>query len=783
MVAIKRSMVFEGVLVTLLLLLSFMIVEMTLGGSLTGGYTSIGSINFMYMGSDDTLYTIADTYNNSSYTSIKAIAHDGTPLWSYDTPDQLRLSNCQNSPICWNNVLKGIDDSPLYAPALSSDNGTIYIYLQPDDEPRGLFSDDGRSLPVNEEVIAISRSGNVLWNVSFDSRKNVAGSIAHYKYGNGTSAIVYIHGIPIWLEDVSIYAHNGCVYVFHEYNETVLDASDGKVLWNVENVSDPASVDENGFVYLALARNATEEPITQHLLDFRVPGDMICAYYPNGTLYWHVNVGESITRLPVQDGSGLESLPLYHDGTVYAPLGNGLRAYDLQGNEKWAVQLDRNGRLSGLPGSPENNTYGILGIFTSMPFDSSGNVYLQGVVNGTDRKYLFAIAPNGSLLSDMVYGGGEFNAISNGIGYTIGAYNNSLPISPSDSYTGPHRLEDLATNILTAYDLKTGKKLWNYTIPIYGYQTVVLNESNVYNALPLRASDAIYNNQNPYFIDYYEHNPQKLFLIYDTNARIFTTDDRIYVSFITDNVEYPVLFNQSKCAFARGIYAFDRSGRLLWYMPSASPISWMAIGKDTIFYSTGGGRLYVTGKGAATGFTLAALAYLFLRFFCVGAVARARARVNNNEMRNKVYAFITANPASTAYEVSRGMSASIGTVRYHMLILGMDHKIVPRKMDGKYVRYFTNSNSYSHEQQLVLSMLRRETMGKILSMLSKCPGASNLEIATGLGMPESVTSRCLKELAEKGIVRNESHGRERAYSVNDAYTAFITEALKHLGAL
>ncbi len=35
------------------------------------------------------------------------------------------------------------------------------------------------------------------------------------------------------------------IYLYHDYNETVFDAS-GKLLFNIENMSDPVSVDEDG---------------------------------------------------------------------------------------------------------------------------------------------------------------------------------------------------------------------------------------------------------------------------------------------------------------------------------------------------------------------------------------------------------------------------------------------------------------------------------------------------------------------------------------------------------
>ena len=131
----------------------------------------------------------------------------------------------------------------------------------------------------------------------------------------------------------------------HDYNETVVDAN-GTILWSIDNVADPVSVDENGFVYTVPARspdNGYIQPsasamghITMQSMvsiigilmdvmldDYRVPSAIVDAYYPNGTLYWRGLSGEPYLP-PVHRG---RRLPLYNNGTIYVPLENGIVAY------------------------------------------------------------------------------------------------------------------------------------------------------------------------------------------------------------------------------------------------------------------------------------------------------------------------------------------------------------------------------------------------------------------------------------------------------------------------
>ena len=117
--------------------------------------------------------------------------------------------------------------------------------------------------------------------------------------------------------------------------------------------------------------------------------------------------------------------------------------------------------------------------------------------------------------------------------------------------------------------------------------------------------------------------------------------------------------------------------------------------------------------------------------------------------------YVVANPGSTLRDISRGMRMNLGTVRYHIFILGLNHRIVTYQADGKHVRYFINSGTYSKEDQLVMSLIRREGMRKILCVLLVRPGMSNAELSSVSGIQESAVSRYMKELAEKGIVVKE----------------------------
>jgi predicted transcriptional regulator len=255
-------------------------------------------------------------------------------------------------------------------------------------------------------------------------------------------------------------------------------------------------------------------------------------------------------------------------------------------------------------------------------------------------------------------------------------------------------------------------------------------------------------------------------------------NDVIYVHTVSYNFEYPVVFNESKCAYVNVMYALDRNGTLIWQKPVGSRVTLMEAKNGTVYYSTGDGKVNAAKIDAAAGIALLAIAYVVLRFFFIGSVARAKGRLNANENRNAVYDFILENPGSTLYDISRTLGMNIGTVRYHLFILGMNHRIVAYHTGVKYVRYFTNSGSYSRAEQSIISLVRRDVMRKILGLLIEKPGLSNMQIAHALNTPESSVSKYMKELSFEGIVMKCPTG---SYSIKAEYQPLISNALEHTG--
>jgi len=156
-------------------------------------------------------------------------------------------------------------------------------------------------------------------------------------------------------------------------------------------------------------------------------------------------------------------------------------------------------------------------------------------------------------------------------------------------------------------------------------------------------------------------------------------------------------------------------------------------------------------------------------------------RLDKNKNRTSVMDYVSQNPGSTLYEISRGMGMNKGTVRYHLFILGVNHRITSHS-DGKFVRYFLNSNTFSKEDRMIISLIRRDTTKKVMQALLEKPGMTSAELGKTLGQPDSAIRKHLNELCAKGIAARENISDSRySYSIKAEHVAHIESLMKNHG--
>jgi predicted transcriptional regulator len=657
-----------------------------------------------------------------SYNYPVDVQVNGDVIMVFSLPSGLTLISPNGT------VLKKIDDI-ISMPAVD-DEGIFYARNGTIELP------DWYALYANSSIGAYYPDGKVKWRKSYTSLGI-----------NDTMAIVELSDLP------QPYYRNGTVYVWSDDGVAALDRS-GALLWSRHIEGDRIvgyGFDRNGTLYLSyVIFNYTRPDLSPSGIVFISPDGRIAGNTPD------------VNALPLQ---AYNAWTVPYNGTGLTFTSDLILAFDNDYRKLWELRLD-GAKILG---------YG---------FDRNGTLYAGYTGYTPGKKYIEApgfmtITPDGSVIDNRKSGIIPFNAgradsAPEGIYYSVTWDLPGVRIADpaaSDVYPGfdvrsvieylkahggkwenaSGGYTDLWRPVVHAYDLNTGSVLWNRSLAQVPMEAVLTPDNagritverqaiEDNNAMSLEAWYAV--NGIPAGSKGFTRTPL---------SDVLVTDDLIYVNVWSYNCEVPAFYNRSRCIFAGGIYALAPNGTVLWLRATDSRVFGLEERNGTLFYGSGDGKVTAIPAGVAGGAVIA-VSYLFFRFFLAGAVARTRARLGQNANRNRVLKYVKENPGVSMFEMSQSLGMNIGTVRYHLLILGMNHRITAYRADEKYVRYFTNAGSYSPRDQLVISLMKREPLRKILITLREKPGLTNLELSRELDAHESSTMRNVKELMKKGLV-------------------------------
>ncbi|OPY27511.1 MAG: Helix-turn-helix domain protein [Methanocella sp. PtaU1.Bin125] len=757
-----RPFKFEAALILIFIVLSCMLILMiastphreAAGWEIPGN----GSVDYMFVGGEDMLYTFRGN-------DIAAFRSDGSLVWSFNVPGEWSVINS----------VEGTGYGWYTGPIVAEDAGNLYVvavsHLTAKD--RELLN---RSIPPSFSrlavIIAIAPDGRQKWQCPF-----------HIEI----PAALMTHDTEMPCT-VSLRVLNGRIYLFHDYSVQIIDENLTEITL-LDDLAAPPAIDGEGYVYAVRAirpYNINSFPEMPSDVDLShqymwhsnvLPTSVINAYAPDGSLVWSRDIGHSAVRQAIRENTSeaYSTLPLYFNHTLFVPVSDGVIELDRQGN----ILLE-----SHLTGS------GTYSLFELMPVDDRGNVYIkkthsQPMIN---VEYICIVAPDGRVTTTqwpyVLFGGldGQANlpvpvSASDGVIYAF----NSTGYMDAKTFDWIMRTERFNPDRLMAFDAMTGAGLWNFTVPPADKHIVRLDRENLEDALPgytpemaeesmARETRMGWRPDIPFFQGY------------TGNIKVYPGENVTYLNYYFAIYESPIVYGKSRCIYARGLYALDDQGQVLWSKPVEGLVTAMAANNSTFFYGTNDGKIgSVTGSVMVAGIAFVAIVYLFLRFFMLGTVTRARGQLDKNANRKAVLQYIIDNPGATAVDISRAQRMNLGTIRYHLFILTLNHKIVALKDGDKYLRYFTNAGTYSPEERSLLALMRREPMRKTLEQLLERPGISNQELARRLEISTTSTHHHLNELMARGVVEK-APGADRsyAYSVKEEYRSHVLKMMDRL---
>ena len=135
-----------------------------------------------------------------------------------------------------------------------------------------------------------------------------------------------------------------------------------------------------------------------------------------------------------------------------------------------------------------------------------------------------------------------------------------------------------------------------------------------------------------------------------------------------------------------------------------------------------------------------------------------------NQNRRKIYQVITANPGLKFNALERLTGMKEGTLKYHLLILGIKRRIISFG-SGRSLRYFENNGRYNVLEKKVFLHMQDPTTRRILKILASSPEVSRKEIAEIMGIAGPSISWHTKRLSGDGIITTRKIGRSVRYTL------------------
>ena len=134
------------------------------------------------------------------------------------------------------------------------------------------------------------------------------------------------------------------------------------------------------------------------------------------------------------------------------------------------------------------------------------------------------------------------------------------------------------------------------------------------------------------------------------------------------------------------------------------------------------------------------------------------------DTRQRIYNLIEQNPGLHFREVQRRTGLAVGSLQYHLDYLNKKHLIRIEKR-GKFTRYYSVQGHQLGDAQLTMSLLRQESLRKIMIFLLTKRRANNTRIAEALGLSPSTISWHLDKLVEAGLLEKKRKGRKIFYKI------------------
>ena len=144
----------------------------------------------------------------------------------------------------------------------------------------------------------------------------------------------------------------------------------------------------------------------------------------------------------------------------------------------------------------------------------------------------------------------------------------------------------------------------------------------------------------------------------------------------------------------------------------------------------------------------------------------AAATLLNQTTRMNIFDFVKENPGVHFRALSSYLNMPVGVLQYHLGLL-VNGGLLSTFRDGRYKRYF-ESRKFTGTEMKVISAMRHQTSGRILTTLLKKPQTSHKDLAAQLCISSQALSWQMRYLGEMGFVKREVEALSVKYSLDEA---------------
>jgi len=158
-----------------------------------------------------------------------------------------------------------------------------------------------------------------------------------------------------------------------------------------------------------------------------------------------------------------------------------------------------------------------------------------------------------------------------------------------------------------------------------------------------------------------------------------------------------------------------------------------------------------------------------------GVGFREDSRLLNQSTRIEIFNFVRNNPGTHFRDICDSLGLSIGVVQYHLELLTRSGLLSVHR-DRRYRRYF-ESGRFGKTEITTISLLRHETSGMILAVLSERGSIFHKDLALKLDISSQGLTWQINRLRKTGFIGAVKEGMKVKYILNEEYASTVRRCL------